>query len=147
MWSDLTGSATTVSVPVPAVSVNINDKNTDIALATARLGYTANNWLFYVKGGGAWGQGSGTAQVLVNGAYQVGVSQSVNRTGWTIGAGIEWGFFNNWSVKIEYNHVDFGTQSATDVPTSGPTSTVNLRDTVDIVKAGLNYRFNITGMP
>jgi outer membrane immunogenic protein len=152
MWADLTGNGTSISVPFPAVSFVENSKITDIALATGRLGYAVNNWLFYAKGGGAWGQGSSTSQTFLNGAVVDATSTgTVNRAGWTIGGGIEWAFFNNWSAKIEYNHVDFGTQSVTVNGTFGPVagavSNVSGRDTVDIVKAGINYRFNIPGMP
>jgi len=154
MWADLAGSSTSVSIPSPTVTTAENAKITDIALATARLGYTMNNWLFYAKGGGAWGQGSATSGIFRNGTAIDGTSSNTSRTGWTIGAGIEWGFsgfFKNYSAKIEYNHVDFGTQSVSVYGTSGPIagtfSTVNGHDTVDIVKAGVNYRFNIPGMP
>lgn len=31
--------------------------------------------------------------------------------GWTVGGGIEWAVWNNWSVKADYNYYDFGTSS------------------------------------
>lgn len=34
-----------------------------------------------------------------------------NRTGWTLGAGGQWAFTQNWSVRIEYRHSDYGTES------------------------------------
>ena len=35
------------------------------------------------------------------------------RTGWLVGVGIEYAFHPNWSAKIEYNYMDFGTQTET----------------------------------
>ena len=34
-----------------------------------------------------------------------------NRIGWTAGAGVEWAFTPEWSVKLEYNYYGFGTKS------------------------------------
>jgi outer membrane immunogenic protein len=150
MWSDLTGNATSISAVNTGVTSVENAKITDIALATARLGYTMNNWLFYAKGGGAWGQGSATSQTFFNGNVVGATStNTVDRSGWTVGGGIEWGFLPSWSAKIEYNHIDFGTHSVSVLGTfgsiSGATSLVNGRETIDIVKVGLNYRFNLFG--
>jgi opacity protein-like surface antigen len=36
----------------------------------------------------------------------VGINK--NRVGWTVGTGLEWGFHQNWSVKVEYDYLDFG---------------------------------------
>ena len=32
------------------------------------------------------------------------LNASESRTGWTVGGGIEWAFWNNWSAKVEYDH-------------------------------------------
>jgi outer membrane immunogenic protein len=37
---------------------------------------------------------------------------SVSRVGWTVGTGIEWAIWNNWSIKAEYDYIDFGTKAA-----------------------------------
>jgi opacity protein-like surface antigen len=31
-----------------------------------------------------------------------------NRFGWMVGAGFEYALNNNWSVKVEYDYLDFG---------------------------------------
>ena len=38
-------------------------------------------------------------------------ADSENRVGWTVGAGVEWAFWNNWSVKAEYDYLDFGNKT------------------------------------
>jgi opacity protein-like surface antigen len=38
---------------------------------------------------------------------------SETRTGWTVGGGIEWAFWSNWSAKAEYDYYDFGTRTIT----------------------------------
>jgi outer membrane immunogenic protein len=67
------------------------------------------------------------------------------RTGWTVGGGIEWGFWNNWSAKVEYDFYDFGTRSVTLSGTfaAGPITVpgVDIKQSISAVKFGINYRF------
>ena len=68
-----------------------------------------------------------------------------------VGAGVEYAFTQNWSAKIEYNYMDFGTVRSSNVVCSpnlfgcvGPGGTFNedVKQTVQIVKGGINYRFS-----
>jgi outer membrane immunogenic protein len=152
-WADLNGMASTISIAPRFVGFTSTstDKTKDIALATGRLGYAANNWLFYVKGGGAWTQGnsSGTG-FLANGTTFDTFTSSTNRSGWVVGGGVEWGFAPNWSAKIEYDYIDLGSttvaiHSVTNATNVATTSFVRSSDTINVVKAGVNYRFNWGG--
>ena len=79
-------------------------------------------------------------------------SSSQFRTGWTFGAGVEYAFTQNWSALIEYNYLDFGPQerklnSYISQPNNVKASFVipiqaTSTERFNIVKAGLNYRFN-----
>ena len=62
-----------------------------------------------------------------------GASTSETRIGWTAGLGLEYMMWSNWSLKFEYLYADLG---RTDAP-AGTSADVN----VNIVRAGLNYRF------
>jgi outer membrane immunogenic protein len=144
-WSDLTATSRTVSVVNGFISTT-TVKTKDLALATGRIGYAADNWLFFVKGGGAWGQGNSNGTgTLASGAFFDTTSSSSNRSGWVVGAGVEWGFAPNWSAKIEYNHIDFGNTTVGIASSTGTTSFVRSSETIDLVKAGVNYRFNWGG--
>lgn len=142
-WADVHGTATTVST-VNGFNSTVTAKTKDFAFATARLGYAVDNWLFYGKGGGAWANGSSTGVgTLANGTFFDNTTTGSSRTGWVVGVGAEWGFAPNWSAKLEYNHVDFGSRTvAVNDITFGTTTIVNSSETVDIIKAGVNYRFN-----
>ncbi|MBN8964638.1 MAG: porin family protein [Rhizobiales bacterium] len=119
-----------------------------LADVTGRVGYSWGNWLVYAKGGGAWTHTKGSSVVsnAVNAALATTVG-SENRSGWLVGGGVEWVLSQNWSAKIEYNYMDFGTKgiSRTNI-TPGPNlGNVNLRDsslTLNTIKFGVNYRFN-----
>jgi outer membrane immunogenic protein len=69
-------------------------------------------------------------------------SRSVFETGWVAGAGVEWAFAQNWSVKAEYLHYDLGTDNVKVVPGTPPGfALATFHKDGEIVRAGLNYHF------
>ena len=69
------------------------------------------------------------------------------RAGWTVGAGLEGRLFGNWTGKIEYLHMDFGSFRATP-DTAANTATMfdsDARITSDVVRVGVNYKLNLGG--
>jgi outer membrane immunogenic protein len=144
-WTDITGETTTFSPLVAGVRTVSYSKIDWFATVTGRIGYTWNNWLGYVKGGAAWSQATGGSDLsdatgtIITG-HPVGTQR---RDGWTAGVGLEYGFLNNWSAKIEYDYLDFGTAATTKTDkVFGLVETRNHNDTAHLVKLGLNYRFN-----
>ena len=150
-WEGLSGTSTTISTAPRFVGLSSVSTShaTDLALVTGRLGYAANNWLFYVKGGGAWGQGHSDGNVfLANGTlFETTSSGTVDRSGWVVGLGVEWGFAPNWSAKIESDHIDFGSSNVVVSTSLVTTSNVSSSERFDIVKGGVNYHFNWGGPP
>src|SRR6516225_8262331 len=65
--------------------------------------------------------------------------------GWMAGVGVEYAFTDRWSAKIEYNHMDLGTDSLrfTDQLTSNVWIDADFKQRIDIVKVGVNYRFGV----
>jgi outer membrane immunogenic protein len=151
-WTDL--KATSPLVPLPIV-LQINSKTDAFGTIAGRVGVTANQALFFVKGGGAWAHDrfftSGTPGGPFPGPQGVPLqSADDTRWGWMVGAGIEYAFTNNWSVKAEYNYLDFGTRTETlqPVPANCPgcgAFQYDVRQHIDVVKVGFNYRFGWTG--
>jgi len=108
---------------------------------TARIGYTWGPGLLYVKGGYGF---SDNNESLVNAGVPVAFAfNNGHSNGYTVGAGFEYLFTQNWSGKIEYQYYNFGNSSFT-VPTA-LASFGNFRTDDHTVKAGLNYRFNWGG--
>jgi outer membrane immunogenic protein len=112
-----------------------------------RVGYLATPaWLLYATGGLAYGE---TKLVSAFGCATCTPPAAISsltdswQVGWTVGAGVEWRFAPQWSVKAEYLYVDLGSISNTINynygPSSSLTSTFNERD--NIVRAGINYKF------
>jgi outer membrane immunogenic protein len=143
------GRGAAVSIPTGAAIV-VSSNNHFISTLAARFGYaTVDHWLFYGKAGGGW---VGNSNVTVT-DITTGVSLSCgnfnscgnNNGGWLLGAGIEWMFVPNWSVKVEYDYIGLGNRSFTIPGTAailaGDTLTSNNRN-VQEFKFGFNYLFN-----
>jgi len=103
-------------------------RNNWLATVRGRVGYAmgaTGSWMPYITGGVAFGD-------ISNAVAGVGMV-SDNKTGWTLGGGIEAAISGPLTAKFEYLYVDLG---------DGPTLTgVGSNYHTNIVRAGLNYRF------
>jgi outer membrane immunogenic protein len=68
----------------------------------------------------------------------VAASSSDTRVGWTVGAGVERKFSPNWSGKLEYLYMDFGTRTFF----SGTANQADVSFHDHVFRAGFNYAFN-----
>lgn len=105
---------------------------------TGRVGAAFDRLLVYGKGGLALAQDQSSLTDLGGNT----ATDTFLRTGWTVGGGLEYALDDNWSAKIEYDYLGFGSQSmnfSTITPTA--TLTPNASLNVQEIKAGLNYRF------
>ncbi|HZE54409.1 MAG TPA: outer membrane protein [Bradyrhizobium sp.] len=117
--------------------------NTDqLGSATARLGYAFGPALLYAKGGYAW-RGNNNIGVSVGGLPAAFTTSGNQRDGYTVGAGLEYMFAPNWSVKGEYQFYNFGNTTFTAGP--APIIGARFRDDEHTVKLGINYRFGWGG--
>jgi outer membrane immunogenic protein len=113
-----------------------------IASVTGRVGWTWDRVMVYAKGGAAWAGDKYSADLP---AFNEHIATSVTRPGWTIGGGVEWAFWQNWSAKVEYGYYDFSTRNLAlpgtifGIPEVVPG--INVKETISTVKFGVNYRF------
>lgn len=117
----------------------LTDKVGSFETATGRIGWAIDRSLFYVKGGAAWEQTSGT----INGAA-LGLAtetHSATNGGWVLGGGIEYAFAPQWSAKVEYDYMGFGNRTVGyPITTAGTVQFTN--QSLQTILVGLNYRFN-----
>lgn len=111
-----------------------------------RLGFAADNLLFYGTGGLAYGHMEASADVEVgDGDETASYSASTDATnwGWTVGGGMEYGI-DNWSVGIEYLYVDLGS-AEWDGDVRGEFEDSNIANAVaDIEGEGeVDYQFSV----
>jgi outer membrane immunogenic protein len=140
---------------------------------TGRLGYATGKTLLYAKGGVAFLNASLDADYVGANCTMTdkdkcgsreknpstfGFESEETLVGWTVGVGVEYALGQSWSLKVEYQHFDFGSMSnsysGTDTfsckynsgtCTSKLTGTTDTDVTVDAVMLGLNYRFDSLG--
>ena len=120
-----------------------------LATLRGRIGWIAgNNWLFYGTGGFAFTKLHGNFSFSENfyGAPPENASISGEKTGYTVGGGIEAPVWPNWTLKAEYLYVRFGTVAGSG--SYGPpvlVSPLPFYHSIDlhanIARAGLNYHF------
>ena len=135
-WANIKGSG--ISNPSilgigKGITLNIATNTSAIMTARLRTGVAMNNLLLYVTGGVAFDKSSangtsiagfacGTAGVFTN------CSASSWRPGLAAGLGVEYGFAQNWSAKLEYLYI---------ATVGSGVST----DHIDTIRGGINYRF------
>lgn len=71
-----------------------------------RVGYAADRALFYVSGGAAFV--SSETSIPTTG---ISIGGGDTRVGWTLGAGIDYAFTNNWFTGVEYRYSQFESKS------------------------------------
>src|SRR5260221_553318 len=107
--ADLNGTATYNN------RAQFNEKVDAFGTVRGRLGYVANNWLFYGTGGFAWSDDTFTRTQVSAVATSPPLgdvrTNSSTHTGWAAGGGIEYGFARNWTARVEYLHLDLSDQT------------------------------------
>jgi outer membrane immunogenic protein len=114
-----------------------------IGSVTGRIGYTWGPALLYVKGGYAFADNRET--LLLAGVPTAFTLDGDHKDGWTVGAGLEYMFAQNWSAKAEYQFYDFDRSTFVTPVVLAPFG--SFRNEVHTVKVGINYRFNLGGGP
>ena len=135
-WANVKGSSavnpTIGGMPVGAVTFNAQTNINWESTARLRLGYAADNVLFYATGGLAL-LGAKTTLTAPGGAAACGgilanCTGTNKQLGAALGAGLEYGFTPQISGKIEYLYVT--------------AASLNVSQQNEI-RAGLNYRFGM----
>jgi outer membrane immunogenic protein len=147
-WSQVIGPT--------SLSVTYSSKIDWLALATARAGFVVGDkWMVYGKGGIAIAEQQHTATMAQRFA---GISTSINpvgsavHTGAVVGAGAEYAFAPNWSVKAEYDYIRMFAQQVqlNGIATGGgfgagtqvAETASKINQDLHLVKFGVNYHFN-----
>jgi outer membrane immunogenic protein len=159
-----------VQRPPTIVEASYTQKLQWLGTARGRIGFAVDRALLYATGGLAYGRVTITGSATATGdelaisppcddtlgrcpfaSWSIGVT----KVGWSLGVGAEGAIGGNWSWKIEYLHVDlgqittnfatvpgcFGTPSVC-TPTRDGSGTIKSRITDEVVRVGVNYKFD-----
>lgn len=113
-----------------------------------RMGFAVDNVLFYGTGGLAWGTIDASARI--DACWDVGCTESASirgsesdtNIGWTVGAGMEWGW-DSWTFGAEYLYVDLG---SSDFDHRGDLADLNAILPADVELSGhsdVDYQFSV----
>lgn len=136
-YIDLAGSAYDPRFPLLRASTSIGDF---YGMLTGRVGFAVDRILFYAKGGAAFIDESVTVT-----SPGFTATASNNDARWTLGAGVEWAFANNWTLKGEYMYIGSENTSACGAGVGGTYCwDISGHDGVSTAKIGINYLFGGT---
>jgi outer membrane immunogenic protein len=131
-WADIHGSNSA------AIFTNETKVKT-LGTLRGRVGYAWDNFLLYGTGGFAWGR-------LSDGCDACGALEEIHTlTGYTVGAGIEYGITTNLSARAEYLYVHLDPTDYFTLAGFGCFGGCSLGSDVNIVRLGLNWR--LAGSP
>jgi outer membrane immunogenic protein len=147
-WSGERGSSNLVSPPfVPTFREDVSQNY--IATIRGRLGWAFRPaFMVYGTAGAAFADlriHEFDPTAALGSAANIGATETHQYAGWTAGVGMEWGFAPNWSAKFEYLYMDLGRQDFFATTVTGCCTFQNTRLTDNVVRAGINYRFNWAG--
>jgi outer membrane immunogenic protein len=151
-FADIVGSSRPVTQPGfgGTQTDTLGDRIKYLATARARLGWLpADSVMLYATAGPAWARMERVwTTVLTGGGVRTDVlTTPTDRLGGVVGAGAEWmPFGSNWTSRLEYLHYDFGkvrdtTTTVTNLPGIPSVSEHRGRQTVDVVRAAVSYKF------
>ena len=130
-WTRLNGSGT------DSLGNSISTNTQWTSTVTGRIGAAFDRLLIYGKGGAAFARDQSSFTDLAGNS----AGDAFTRTGWTAGLGLEYGITRNWSAKIEYDYLAFGSQPLNFATATPTTFSSSGRLDVQEVKAGINFRF------
>jgi outer membrane immunogenic protein len=134
-WTNKKGSSFDTG-PGGTATFSSETKEKWISTSRARIGWAWDRALVYITGGFATAKVEASVTIPGTGTF----TDSHTRYGWTAGAGLEYAFLNNWSLKAEYLYVRLEDQaylfSGTPVVPRGGVPLDN-----HIARVGLNWRF------
>lgn len=153
-FGDIEGVSRPVTHPGPIGGIQTDtlaDRIKYLTTARARLGWLPiDSVMLYATAGPSWARMERIwTTVLTGGGVRTDVlTTPTDRFGGVVGAGAEWmPFGSNWIGRLEYLHYDFGRVRDTTTTVSSLPGVISVsehrgRQTIDVLRAGMSYKFN-----
>ncbi|MGY4308594.1 outer membrane immunogenic protein [Bradyrhizobium sp. USDA 4369] len=138
-WADINRSAAGIATTAAGVpfAVTASAKIQDWGTVRGRIGYAFGPTLLYATGGYAWADTK--LGITVPGAFSTSDSQI--HSGWVVGAGAEWMFAPQWSLKGEYLYKSFDSKNYTFNALGASVTAASGNFDIHSVQVGVNYHF------
>jgi outer membrane immunogenic protein len=136
-WTNLRGNSGSTCGAISAVvtaPVSCQTQSQWLATVRGRVGYAFDRILLYGTAGAAFGN-------VQTGLNPPSTFDSAVEAGWTVGAGVEVAFAQNWTAKAEYLFVDLPNATCTTAANCGGAAGSIVSFNENIIRAGVNYKF------
>lgn len=131
---------------VGAVGLSAGSRTQWLGTVRGRIGYTFDRLLVYATGGFAYSRVYSSLYATVPGLIGGSAAASQTHTGYTVGGGFEYAITNNVSLKTEYLYTQLNTKQLQAGTLAGLTYAIAERPSANIVRAGINYKFDMFGV-
>lgn len=115
-----------------------SSKLTWLSTVRGRIGWAFDRVLVYGTGGVAF---ASLKDGLIDTWFPITATTNSGVTGWTAGGGVEYALTDHWTAKAEYLHVGFPNRTGTSPVGAIGTYVFTFKDSVDIGRVGINYKF------
>jgi outer membrane immunogenic protein len=133
-WANIRGHSRDI---FPSGVANFYETRIDwYGTVRGRLGYAWGPSLLYATGGLAYGEVKTGFTVPSDPSENFSLTET--RVGYTVGAGWEWMFASNWTLRAEYNYVNLGEQT---LLLDGPFVNTRFDNDFHVVKGAITYKF------
>jgi opacity protein-like surface antigen/outer membrane receptor protein involved in Fe transport len=136
-WTSAQGKTNFID-PAGTAALSVTSDHNWYDALSGRVGYVTGPLMLYAKGGAAWINAD--YRLDVNSGLDGATLASTTRTGWNVGAGLEYMLGSRWSAKLEYDYLDFGSKTVGFVTPFG--NGVTFKTAINEVKAGINYHLD-----
>jgi outer membrane immunogenic protein len=136
-WTNLHGNSGSSCGAISTVvtpPVSSQTQSQWLATVRGRVGYAVDRIRLYCTAGAAFGN-------IQTGLNPPSTFDSSVETEWTLSAGLEYAFAQNWTAKIEYLFVDLPNGSCTTIGNCGGAAGSIVTFNENIIRAGLNFKF------
>jgi high affinity Mn2+ porin len=124
---------------IPTARSNVSEQVDYTGTVRARLGYVHDPWMIYATGGFAF---AGTR--VLNDAPNIDEEKKLNvRSGWSLGAGVEYALSPHWSARAEYLYNQYIGADAQFPSGTHYSSTFNFQE----LRLGLNRKLGVGSTP
>ncbi|HLL27601.1 MAG TPA: outer membrane protein [Xanthobacteraceae bacterium] len=151
-WADISGTFTCLDPGSHFSGATCQVRPNWFGSVAGRLGWAvgpAGRTLIYGRGGLAWLHDK--IDITLNQPFGVNFTNDLTKLspfsqwGWTLGGGVEYALSRDWSIKLEYDYLSFGSHDVTTpratVGMFGPDGRkVGLSQDIHTLRLGLNYR-------
>ncbi len=114
-----------------------------------RIGYAFGNGLIYATGGLAYG--NVITKIRLNNlsipSFTNYLRDVETDIGYAVGGGVEYVFAPGWSAKLEYQYIDLGDQSLSNVASDLAIDRTKVDNNFSTLRVGLNYRLQTDQAP